>query len=216
MTLYNSTPHDLTMGTLFILTAPSGAGKTTLAKALAQSLVDMTISVSYTTRPQRPGEENGVHYWFVDVAEFKAMVAREAFLEYAEVFNHCYGTSREQVGQYLSAGKDVILAIDWQGATQVQTLFSDAVSIFILPPSADLLRHRLEGRQQDQEAIIEQRLAGASGEVSHHADFDYIIVNDDLQTALADLQAIVRSHHLRQSKQAVKYQGLLAELLKKM
>lgn len=205
-----------TPGTLFVISAPSGAGKTTLAKALAQSLPDIKISVSYTTRSQRPGEVNGVHYWFVDSSEFVNMVEQHAFLEYARVFDYYYGTSREQVNQYLQAGQNVILAIDWQGAKQIKQLFSDAISVFILPPSVDLLRHRLEVRQQDEKAVIEKRLAGVGTDVAHYGDFDYIIVNDAFEIALEDLRAIVRVSDLRQKKQAVKYQALLAELLERM
>jgi guanylate kinase len=201
-------------GTLFILSAPSGAGKTTLAKALAQMMPCIAISVSYTTRPQRPGEEDGVHYHFISQERFNQMIENKLFLEHARVFGHDYGTSRNDVNAHLEAGNDLILAIDWQGAKQVQALFSDAVSIFILPPSIELLRSRLQSRRQDQQKVIEARLAGAGVEVSHYREFQYIVVNDRLDLALADLQAIVQANRLQSLKQSIRHQKLLADLLR--
>jgi len=201
-------------GTLYIIAAPSGTGKTSLAKALVRDMKDMQTSISYTTRPQRPGEQDGVHYFFIDKAEYDRMVRAGEFLEHAQVFGNWYGTSKQQVTDFLSAGKDVILAIDWQGAKQIQELYADSVSIFVLPPSADLLLERLHTRKQDNDAIIEQRMAGVSGEVSHYNEFNYLIVNDQFEVALADLQAIVRANRLQQKRQSSKYARLLAELAK--
>lgn len=200
-------------GTLFILTAPSGAGKTTLAKALAQIMPCLNVSISYTTRPQRPGEEDGIHYHFVSGEKFNQMIEQGLFLEYAQVFGYYYGTSQNDVNTHLQAGNDLILAIDWQGAQQVQKIFSDVVSIFILPPSIELLRARLQGRRQDQPGIIEERLAGAGFEVSHCTEFQYIVVNDRLDLALCDLQSIVQANRLQSCKQSVRHQKLLANLL---
>jgi guanylate kinase len=202
------------IGTLFVLTAPSGTGKTTLANALLASTGGMCRSISYTTRPCRSGEEPGVHYWFVNQDEFAAMIRDGAFIEYACVFNNYYGTSKQQVAQHLQAGEDVILAIDWQGAAQIRQQFPTAITIFILPPSRALLQQRLQGRQQDEQAVIATRLSAASDEVTHFNEFDYLIINDVFTEALADLQAIVRANRLSQRRQSVKYAGLLAEWIK--
>lgn len=198
-------------GTLFIITAPSGAGKTSLTKALIQTLTDAQIMVSYTTRTQRPGEENGIHYWFIDAVEFEQMINDQAFLEYAKVFDHYYGTSRKQVEACLLSGKDAFLTIDWQGATQLSALFPGVVSIYILPPSKELLQQRLEKRGQDSATTIQRRLAEVSREVSHYHHFDYLIINDQFPVALADLQAIVRANRLKQTRQAIKHKKLLME-----
>lgn len=202
-----------TTGTLYVIAAPSGAGKTSLTRALAQSMPQLQISVSHTTRSKRADEQQGVHYWFVSQDEFKGMIQKEAFLEHAQVFGHYYGTSRQWVEEQLQAGVDVILEIDWQGARQVQLLFPSSRSIFILPPSFELLQQRLETRQQDEQSIIEQRLAGASAEVAHYPEFDYLVVNDVFANALSDLQAIIRANRLKREKQVGKYVKLLAELI---
>lgn len=178
-------------GTLFILSAPSGAGKTTLAKALADALPDVAISVSHTTRPKRPGERDGIDYIFVSDAEFLASVEAGEFLEHAQVFGNRYGTSRGAIERLLQQGKDVILDIDWQGARAVKKAMPQAKSIFILPPSRDALAQRLAGRGQDSTAVIQQRMRAAISEMEHYKEFDYQVVNDDFAAALADLKAII-------------------------
>lgn len=202
-----------TRGTLFVISAPSGAGKTSLVKALVESTAGMDVSVSHTTRPQRPSEEDGVNYHFVSADSFTDMVNAGAFLEHAEVFGNLYGTSTDQVQQQLAQGKDVILEIDWQGAMQVRRQLPDSVSIFILPPSQTVLRDRLQGRGQDSSDVIERRMAEAVDQLSHHVEFDYLVVNDDFATAIADLQAIVRCHRLRAAAQVERHSHLLIELL---
>lgn len=179
------------LGTLFILSAPSGAGKTTLAKALADALPDVAISVSHTTRPKRPGERDGIDYIFVSDAEFLASVEAGEFLEHAQVFGNRYGTSRGAIERLLQQGKDVILDIDWQGARAVKKAMPQAKSIFILPPSRDALAQRLAGRGQDSTAVIQQRMRAAISEMEHYKEFDYQVVNDDFAAALADLKAII-------------------------
>ncbi len=211
MTTSNPTIH----GTLYILTAPSGAGKTTLAEGVITASDHLQRSISYTTRPIRPGEEGGVHYQFVTEAAFKDMVAANAFLEHACVHGYYYGTPRQYVEERLSAGIDIILVIDWQGARQVQQNSSDVVSIFVLPPSQQLLRQRLSMRKQDNATVIEQRLAVAASEVAHYTEFDYLIVNDVLENAQQELLTIVRAQRLSREKQALRYAKLLAEWLKK-
>ena len=186
-------------GTLFILSAPSGAGKTTLAKALADALPDVAISVSHTTRPKRPGERDGIDYIFVSDAEFLASVEAGEFLEHAQVFGNRYGTSRGAIERLLQQGKDVILDIDWQGARAVKKAMPQAKSIFILPPSRDALAQRLAGRGQDSTAVIERRMRAAISEMEHYEEFDYQVVNDDFAAALADLKAIIagKPEHVR-------------------
>lgn len=178
-------------GTLFILSAPSGAGKTTLAKALVDALPDVAISVSHTTRAKRPGEQDGVDYIFVSEPEFLASVAAGEFLEHAQVFDHRYGTARAAVERLLQQGKNVILDIDWQGARAVKKAMPQAKSVFVLPPSREALAKRLAGRGQDSQAVIERRMRAAVSEMEHYKEFDYQIVNDDFAAALADLKAII-------------------------
>lgn len=178
-------------GTLFILSAPSGAGKTTLAKALVDGLPNVAISVSHTTRAKRPGEQDGVDYVFVSEPEFLASVAADEFLEHARVFGNRYGTSRAAVERLLQQGKNVILDIDWQGARAVKKAMPQAKSVFILPPSREALARRLAGRGQDSKAVIERRMRAAVSEMEHYKEFDYQIVNDDFAAALADLKAII-------------------------
>lgn len=202
-------------GNLFVIAAPSGAGKTSLVKALWESTPKLQISVSHTTRPMRPGEINGQDYFFVDTTTFHYMIENDAFLEYANVFDNHYGTSREWVYEQLSQGIDVILEIDWQGARQIQRLFSQAVLIFILPPSMSALKLRLEGRRQDDAATIARRMQAAQDEISHCGEFDYLVVNDHFDTALLDLRHIVLSARLKMSVQRVKQSALLENLLKK-
>ncbi|MBL8473144.1 MAG: guanylate kinase [Rhodocyclaceae bacterium] len=184
-------------GNLFIVSAPSGAGKTTLVRALLQQDPLVQLSVSYTTRAPRTGESEGVHYHFVDTATFRDMQGRGEFLEWAEVHGNFYATSRPWLEARLAAGQDVLLEIDWQGARQVRHALPQAVGIFVLPPSAADLALRLRGRGQDSAAVIERRLANAVGEVSHADEFDYVIINNHLQTAVDDLVAVVRAQRLK-------------------
>lgn len=194
----------MTTGTLYIIAAPSGAGKTSLVKALLESTPDIKVSVSYTTRAPRPGEQNGVHYHFIEPAQFQTMLQQQVFLEHAQVFDNFYGTSQLWVENQLQQGQDIILEIDWQGAQQVRQRMSDTVSIFILPPSLEALQARLEGRAQDDPATIARRMRDAQNEIQHYDEFDYLVINADFATALADLQAIIRARRLRQMVQAQK------------
>ncbi len=180
------------MGRLIILSAPSGAGKTSLANALVESLPDLVFSVSHTTRPPRPGEQHGVHYYFVTQKDFEEMIAAGRFLEYAQVFGHLYGTSRAVVENLLKQGKDVILDIDWQGARSIKQQMPQAISIFVLPPSRTALEERLILRGQDTPEVIEQRMREALAETRHYGEFDYVVVNDEFKAALQDLKAIIR------------------------
>lgn len=179
-------------GKLFIFSAASGTGKTSLAKALVETMPDASFSVSHTTRAPRPGEQHGVHYYYVTRAEFDRMVAAGEFLEHATVFGNSYGTSRKVIEDLLAAGKSVILDIDWQGARAIKQQMPQAVSIFILPPSREALRERLTNRKQDSAEIIDRRMREAISEMSHYNEFDHLVVNDDFAAALADLQAILR------------------------
>lgn len=207
-------------GTLYLISAPSGAGKTSLVKALIQesrqagSGIDkLCVSVSHTTRPIRPGEKDGVNYHFVSEEAFKAMQAQQAFLESAEVFGNFYGTSRAWVEQQLADGWDVILEIDWQGAAQIKQLMPSALGIFILPPSRESLRQRLTSRGQDNDKVIENRMAEAVNEMSHYKQADYLVINDQFEQALADLTSIFRAGRLLISRQERCQQRLLADLL---
>ena len=204
------TPHP-SKGVLYIVSAPSGAGKTSLVKALLKSDQSIRLSVSYTTRAPRPGETDGRDYHFVDRAGFETMLADGEFLEHAEVYGNFYGTSKGSISRDLNAGQDVLLEIDWQGAAQVKTHFPDAASIFILPPSFSALRTRLKGRGQDSEDIIERRLAAAAQDVAHADAFDYIMVNDDFDHAVLDLVAITRSVRLEAARQLDRHARLFDE-----
>lgn len=188
-------------GTLIVVSAPSGAGKTTLVRMLLERDPQVRLSVSYTTRLPRPGEQDGREYNFVDIATFGAMRDRGDFLEWAEVHGNFYGTSRVWLAGQMEAGSDVLLEIDWQGAQQVRRLFPDAVTIFILPPSVAELERRLRGRGQDAEDVIQRRVAAALGEMRHVGEFDFAIINNDLQVALDDLAAAVRAARLRLASQ---------------
>src|SRR5512143_893977 len=198
-------------GVLYIVSAPSGAGKTSLVKALVKSDPAMRLSVSYTTRPPRPGETDGRDYHFVSRERFEEMLAEGEFLEHAEVYGNFYGTSKGSIERDLDAGRDILLEIDWQGAEQVKRHFPQSASIFILPPTFNALRTRLAGRGQDSEEVIERRLAAAAHDVAHAEAFDYIIVNDDFDHALQDLVAITRSIRLETARQKVRYAALLDE-----
>lgn len=189
------------MTTLFIVCAPSGAGKTSLVNALLKRDPNINLSVSYTTRAPRPGEQDGREYHFVSRDQFQTMLAQGAFLESAQVHGNFYGTSQEWINQRLRQDLDVLLEIDWQGAAQVRRLFPESVSIFILPPSPDALRARLTARAQDSAQVIEQRLRAAREEIAHVAEFDYVIINEHFDTAVDDLMCIVRSQRLRAARQ---------------
>jgi guanylate kinase len=200
-------------GTLFIVSAPSGAGKTSLVKALLDSTPGLTASISHTTRAMRPGERDGVDYHFVDAAGFQAMVSAGAFLEHARVFDNYYGTSVAAVQERLGQGLDVILEIDWQGARQVRRALPEAVSIFVLPPSRAALEQRLRGRGQDSDETIARRMRDARSESSHFGEYDFLVINDDFDTALEQLCAIVQAQRLRQEPQAARHRQLIDELL---
>lgn len=200
-------------GTLYIISAPSGAGKTSLVKALLAQDEQIRVSVSHTTRAMRPGEEDGVHYNFVSREAFDSLIAAGNFLEYAEVFTNKYGTSRIWVEEQLAQGTDVILEIDWQGAQQVRKLMPNAVSVFILPPSKEELRRRLTGRGQDSEEVIDHRMSEAVSEMVHYPEFDYVIINDDFDQALVQLQAVFTANRLTLANQQQRHHGLLEDLL---
>ena len=197
---------------LYVVAAPSGGGKTSLINALLEKDDRVSLSVSYTTRSARPGEKDGVHYHFVDDPAFIGLIGRNALLEHAEVFGHRYGTGREAVEKKLRAGFDVLLDIDWQGARQIRKSFPSCCTIFILPPSLETLRNRLARRGQDSEDVIEERMREARTEISHSSEFDYLIINDDFDQALADLQSIVRFRKLQRPHRKDYYDDLLAEL----
>ncbi len=205
----------MAQGSLYIVSAPSGAGKSSLIQALlkTQPLYDTQVSVSHTTRPKRPGEKQGEHYFFVSHAEFRTMIEQDAFLEYAQVFDNFYGTSRETVEQILATGVDVFLDIDWQGAQQIRQKMPHSRSIFIFPPSRDELIRRLRGRNQDSEEVITRRMAQAVAEMSHYAEYDYLIVNDDFDLALSDLKTIIRAERLHMGRQKTRHDGLITKLL---
>lgn len=204
----------MSKGTLYIISAPSGAGKTSLVRELVATSQDVTVSVSHTTRAIRPGEVEGQDYYFVDQEAFLSMAGHSAFLEHAKVFDNYYGTSQQHVERLLLNGQDVILEIDWQGARQVRRLIEDSQSIFIVPPSLEALRQRLEGRGQDDESIINRRMQDAVNEMSHYAEFDYLVVNDDFDQALQELRSIIQANRLRQLRQERKLEHLLIDLLK--
>lgn len=199
-------------GNLFIITAASGAGKTSLVKSVLAQDTQVKLSISHTTRQPRPGEENGVHYHFVDEAQFIAILDQGGFLESAHVHGARYGTSEASVNSLLVQGYDVILEIDWQGAEQVRNLYPDATSIFILPPSLEALAERLKNRAQDTEAVIARRLAAAKEEMRHVASFDYVTINDNFEVASQDLLAILRSHRLKTTAQTERHQALITHL----
>lgn len=203
----------MSCGTLYIIAAPSGGGKSSLVKALLKAMPRLKVSVSHTTRPRRPGEQEGVEYHFVDQAAFDTLLRENIFLEHARVFDNCYGTSRDWVLERLREGVDVILEIDWQGARQVRQLLAQSVSIFILPPSRERLDERLHARAQDPDDVIARRMRGAITELKHYDEFDYLVLNDDFDLALADLQAIIHCRQLRTATQVVKLKDLLTDLL---
>lgn len=205
-------------GNLFILSAPSGAGKSSLIKALLEqgkkeSSRTMQVSVSHTTRDPRPGENNGEHYHFISVNNFKKQIKQNAFYEFAEVFGNYYGTSEAAIDEQLAQGIDVFLDIDWQGAQQVRMKKPSVTTIFISPPSRKELENRLRGRGQDNEEVIASRMAQAQSECSHFQEFDYIIINDNFEQALIDLTTIVNNQRLKRSQQVAQHKVLLEELI---
>jgi len=200
-------------GTLFIVSAPSGAGKTSLVKALLERDPSLRLAVSFTTRAPRPAEQDGVHYHFVDEPRFLAMVGQGAFIEHAEVFGNLYGTAEATVREELAVGRDLLLEIDWQGARQVRERFPAAVSVFILPPSATALEGRLRGRGQDSDTVIAARMAEARSEISHYGEYDYLVVNDLFTAALDDLACVVRAERLRRQRAERKLAEALGGLL---
>lgn len=200
-------------GHLFIVSAPSGAGKTTLVRLLLEKDPGIRVSISSTTRPPRTGENDGREYHFVDVQYFLEMVSRGDFLEWAEVHGNYYGTSRHWIEAEMSAGRDVLLEIDWQGAQQVRKAFPSAIGIFILPPSLEELKSRLSGRGTDSAETIARRIAAARDEMRHVDEFDYVIINDDLQQALGNLRSIVSATRLQYTTQRERHSSLFATLL---
>lgn len=206
--------QDHTTGQLYVISAPSGAGKTSLVKALLESTSNLQVSVSHTTRAIRPGESDGVNYHFVDESEFTSIRDAHGFFEWAQVFGNFYGTSRHAIQERLAEGIDIVLEIDWQGARQVKMLVDDAVSIFILPPSTAALRKRLTDRGQDDDEIIEGRMQAARDELAHYDEADFIVLNDDFEIALRDLQSIIRAQRLSQQVHSRELTSVIADLLR--
>lgn len=200
-------------GGLYTVSAPSGAGKTSLVKALVDADSEIELSVSHTTRARRTGESDGRDYHFVSDAEFRRMIDAGEFIEHAQVFDHLYGTSQGAVRGQLQAGRDVVLEIDWQGARQVKRAFPDTVAIFILPPSREALEQRLLGRGQDSAETVSRRMAGAIREIEHYAESDFLIVNEVFETALAELQSIVHAQRVRFAAQSERHAALISALL---
>ncbi|GAB1265609.1 guanylate kinase [Aurantivibrio infirmus] len=200
-------------GILYTVSAPSGAGKTSLVRELIKSTPDICVSISHTTRPSRPREEDGVNYHFVSKSVFDDMLQKTAFLEHALVFGNFYGTSKEWVDCALKSGKDVILEIDWQGAQQVRKQLPNTISIFILPPSQTSLRNRLTERGQDDQSIIDARMAEATEEMTHYVESDFIVINDDFETALNEFRSIILANRLSLNQQQITQQDLLKDLL---
>lgn len=199
-------------GNLYVISAPSGTGKTTLVRALVSSMTNITVSISHTTRAKRESEQDGVNYYFINDKEFRKMIDEEAFLEHAVIFKHSYGTSRSWVENTLLKGIDVILEIDWQGHQQIKRIFPECITIFILPPSLKALATRLIHRNQDNKDVIQQRLADVREATQHIAEYQFIIVNDDFDIALSDLKAIIQTGRLQKNRQITKLAGLLNDL----
>jgi len=200
-------------GKLYIVSAPSGAGKTSMLNQLIERKTELKVSVSHTTRNPRQGEKHGENYYFVSIDEFKQSIADKEFFEYAEVFGNYYGTSREKVQQQLDKGQDVILEIDWQGARKVRDQFSEVISIFILPPSRQDLEKRLQGRKQDSDEIIQARMQEACDEMEHYDEYGYVIINDDFDRAVDELESIFVCEGLRLNVQQQNHRALLENLL---
>jgi len=199
-------------GNLFVVSAPSGAGKTSLVQALLNINPHIDLSVSYTTRNPRPGERDGHDYHFVSRETFLAMAERGEFLESAEVYGNLYGSSQTWISHEIQRGRDILLEIDWQGASQIRGIFPDCISIFILPPSLEALEQRLRGRGKDDDKVIAKRLAAVSEDVAHVAEFDYVIINDNLNEALRELNAVVLTAKLGCAKQLIRHQALINQL----
>lgn len=200
-------------GNLIIVAAPSGGGKTSLVKKLVNTMDDIVVSISHTTRTMRPGEEDGVDYFFINEQQFVKMINENAFIEHACVFGNYYGTSVAQIKARLQAGIDVVLDIDWQGAQQIRHIFPESISVFIIPPSLETLKQRLHGRGQDDDKVIKERMKRAQDELSHFSEFDYLIVNDDFHKAAIELQAIVAANRLKIKRQSQQQRKLLSFLL---
>lgn len=203
----------MSRGQLYIISAPSGAGKTSLVKRLTDNLTGIAVSVSYTTREPRPGEVNGVDYQFITPAEFDEKVKANEFVEYAKVFDHSYGTSEKDLNQTLDKGIDVVLEIDWQGARQIREAFPKAASIFILPPARETLESRLRGRGQDNDEIIQKRMTKAVSEMEHYDEFDYLIINDDFDEAYFQLKSVIVAERTRLKRQTHLHKTLIQDLL---
>ncbi len=199
-------------GNLFIVSAPSGAGKTSLVHALLNINPQIDLSVSYTTRKPRPGEHDGKDYHFVSREAFLAMTARGEFLESAEVYGNLYGTSQTWLGSEIDKGRDILLEIDWQGAAQVRRLFPECITVFILPPSREALEQRLKGRGKDNNEVISKRMAAVREDVAHVAEFDYVIINDNLNEALRELNAVVLATRVCRDRQLIRHQALINQL----
>ncbi|MCL7744987.1 guanylate kinase [Guyparkeria hydrothermalis] len=200
-------------GQLFVISAPSGAGKTSLIKALRERRPELALSVSHTTRPRRDGEVNGEHYHFVDISQFEAMLAQEAFVEHAKVFDNYYGTSKAAISEQLDRGYDLILEIDWQGAAQVKKLFPEAIFIFILPPSTTELEARLRNRASDDDEVIARRLAEARREMQQCHWYDYLVINDDFDRSIEELDSLFTAAMLETDRQRERHPELIADLL---
>ncbi|MDH5737340.1 MAG: guanylate kinase [Gammaproteobacteria bacterium] len=202
-------------GKLFVVSAPSGAGKTSLVKAMLETEPGLKVAISHTTRPKRSSEVDGINYYFIDDVTFRQLIEEEAFIEHAKVFDNYYGTSKSEVNKLLGAGNDLILEIDWQGARQIRARLTDCISIFILPPSLTTLKERLQGRGMDDAASIDKRTREAISEISHYGEFDFLVVNDDFDKALTQLLAIVREQpeNLKRDYQSSQMEKLIAELL---
>lgn len=203
----------MTKGNLYIISAPSGAGKTSLIKKLLPTMDKLMVSISHTTRAKRPGEKEGTDYFFISAGEFQERINKSGFLEYAQVFDNFYGTAQSSVEDNLNQGIDVILEIDWQGAQQIRSLLPETISIFILPPSTDILHQRLQERKQDNKATIDRRMNDAVNEMSHYAEYDYLLVNDDFNTALTELKSIVLANRLNIDRQQHQLKSLLVDIL---
>ena len=213
MNKYKISSSNTRQGSLFIIAAPSGGGKTSLVNALLRHDPRLVLSISHTTRAARPGEIDGQHYHFVCETEYEQMVNDRDFMEHARVFDHYYGTNRNSVALQLEQGRDVILEIDWQGARQVRAVFPECCFIFIIPPSLEDLRKRLTGRRQDSARVIQRRMRDAQAEISHWAEFDYLVVNDNFDAALEELRTIINDHRNGKSLKVNKKHQLLAQRL---
>ncbi len=200
-------------GTLFIIAAPSGAGKTSLIKSLTTEDNNIDVSISYTSRQPRAGEKNGESYNFIDESKFKDLIKKNYFLEYAKVFGNYYGTPKDWVEQEMLTGRNFILEIDWQGALQVKSQLRNSVSIFVLPPDYETLRNRLISRQKDDTETIERRMDAASEEIAHYKDFEYIVINDDFDTALAEIKAIITTTNLGSCRQSTFYDDFVSQIM---